>query len=53
MIKEEVKAQGKEKECEKIIKSLERSYTLSNLATLAEKGVKLIRDFVPLVATLL
>ena len=53
MIKREVEEQGKEKECEQAIKSLERTYTLSNLKTLAKKGIKFIRDFAPLVATLL
>ncbi len=53
MIKREVEEQGKEKECEQAIKSLERTYTLSNLKTLAKKGIKFVRDFAPLVATLL
>lgn len=53
MIKKEVTEQGKEKECEQAIKSLERTYTLSNLKTLAKQGLKFIRDFAPLVATLL
>ena len=53
MIKKEVKEQGKEKECEQLIKSLERTYTLSNLKTLAKQGFKFIRNFAPLVAALL
>lgn len=53
MIKREVEEQGKEKECKQAIKSLERTYTLSNLKTLAKKGIKFVRDFAPLVATLL
>lgn len=53
MIKKEVKEQGKEKECEQAMKSLERTYTLSNLKTLAKQGFKFIRNFAPLVAALL
>lgn len=53
MIKKEVTEQGKEKECEQLMRSLERTYTLSNLKTLAKNGLKFIRDFAPLVVTLL
>ena len=51
MIKMEVQALGKEKEYEQVIKSLEKKYNFSNIASLAKKGVGFVKDFAPLVAS--
>ncbi len=53
MIKNEVRVLGKEKECEQLIKSLEKKHNFSGIKNRAKKCVEFIKDFAPLVVSLI